>query len=549
MSHKPTPAAHGLCRPDAAQQAPTAHALRESEECLNAIFDASPDAMLISDASGIIVLASRQVEALLGYSASELLGQTIDVLVPQHARHRHAGLREQYLDAPSTRRMGQRREIRALRKDGGECLVEIGLSQVLTSVGMFVATSLRDITRRKAAEDKVREHAERLHHLYEMSPLGIALTDMEGRFLEFNQAFQHICGYPENELKLLDYWALTPRSFAPDEAEQLNSLEQHGRYGPYEKDYVRKDGSVVPVRLNGVLMKARNGKRCIWSIVEDISTQKSNAAEIRQLAFFDQLTGLPNRALLQDRLRCAIVASGRTGSYGALLLIDLDNFKEINDTRGHSTGDVLLTKVADILSQNVRAEDTLSRLGGDEFVLLLSNLGPEASEAALHAKTIAEKMLVALNSRVELGAETHQCTASIGATMFSGHSLAGEEAMKQADLAMYRAKAAGRNTVRFFDPAMEAAMLARAALEADLRSALERKQFVLHYQPQVDGAGRMVGAEALLRWHHPERGIVGPADFIGLAEETGLILPLGLWVLETACVQLARWAQLPLWNT
>jgi diguanylate cyclase (GGDEF)-like protein/PAS domain S-box-containing protein len=523
----------------------TAHALQESGECLNAIFDASLDAMLIVDASGIIVLASRRVEAVLGYTIDELHGQQIDMLVPLRFRADHARLRGSFMAEPSTRVMGHMRQIAALRKDGSECEVEIGLSQVVTSIGTFVACSVRDITQRLLVEESARELERKLRYLFDLSPLGIALTDMSGRFLEFNRALQTICGYSESELKDLDYWALTPPSFRLDEGTQLQELSLNGRYGPYEKEYIRKDGSVVPVRLNGVLMTASTGVQYIWSIVEDISGQMKAEEEIRRLAFFDQLTGLPNRVLLQDRLRCVIAASERSGLYGALLLIDLDNFKAINDTRGHGTGDLFLTKVAEILGKHVRAQDTLSRLGGDEFVLVLPELGLQADAAATRAGAIARKLLHSLHRPVELGADAYQCTASIGVTLLTAHGPSCEDAIMHADLAMYQAKAAGRNTVRFFEPAMEESLKARAAQEADLRIALDQRQFVLHYQAQVGECAGIIGAEALIRWQHPQQGMVAPGDFIGVMEQTGLILPVGLWVLEAACSQLAHWATVP----
>ncbi len=264
--------------------------------------------------------------------------------------------------------------------------------------------------------------------------------------------------------------------------------------------------------------------------------------KINELAFFDPLTGLPNRTLLLDRLRQLMTTSTRDDSYAALLFINLDNFKTINDTLGHDMGDLLLKQAAQRLTMCVPEGDTVARLGGDEFVLALGGLGLNESEAAMGAEIVARKALAALNQAYLLGDGSHRCTASVGATLFKGDLSSIEDLMKQANLAMYKSKAAGRNAFSFFDPDMEAAVMNRAALEKDLRVAVEEKQFLLYYQAQVVGEGRLTGAEVLLRWQHPQRGIVSPAEFIPLAEETGLILPLGLWVLETACTQLAIWA-------
>lgn len=241
-------------------------------------------------------------------------------------------------------------------------------------------------------------------------------------------------------------------------------------------------------------------------------------------------------------MKQAKTASSRSGRYSALLFLDLDNFKTLNDTQGHDIGDALINLVAQRLKTCVREVDTVARLGGDDFVIILASLSEREAEAAMATESFAEKILASVNQPYQLNNASHHCTASIGVTLFKGRQTPVEELMKQADLSMYKAKAAGRNTCHFFDPAMEVAVRERAAMEKDLRTALDDQQFLLHYQAQVTSEQRMIGAEVLVRWQHPQRGMVSPADFIPLAEETGLILPLGHWVLETACIQLARWA-------
>ena len=300
------------------------------------------------------------------------------------------------------------------------------------------------------------------------------------------------------------------------------------------------------VRLKADVQKDADGvAQFVVGIAQDITERKAAEAQIQTLAYFDALTNLPNRRLLMDRLAHAMAASLRHPRKAALLFVDMDNFKVLNDTHGHFMGDQLLQQVAMRLTSCVREGDTVARLGGDEFVVMLEDHSEDLTVATGQARVVAEKVLAVLAQPHQLDNYTHISTSSIGVTLFGDLHESIEEPLKRADMAMYQAKAAGRNTLRFFDPSMQRVIAERASLEQDLRDGLVLGQFSLVYQPQVSIGGKSYGAEALLRWLHPVRGQVSPAEFIPLAEDTGIILPLGQWVLESACAQLAVWADQP----
>jgi diguanylate cyclase (GGDEF)-like protein/PAS domain S-box-containing protein len=322
------------------------------------------------------------------------------------------------------------------------------------------------------------------------------------------------------------------------------ALHNHEVFQDFEMQRERADGTMMWVAISGAPVFDANGVFTGYrGIGRDISDRKRAEADISRLAFYDALTGLPNRRLLMDRLTQALDFSARNVSHGALLFIDLDNFKVLNDTLGHHMGDELLKQVAQRLAQCVRATDTVARLGGDEFVIMLENIGDSPVDAAAQAEMVGKKVLSTLNQDFMVGGNRHHSSPSIGITLFYQHMHTLDELLKRADLAMYQAKNAGRNTLRFYDPEMQAAASARAVLELDMRLGLQRGEFSLHYQPVVDQHATMTGVEALLRWKHPKRGMVPPNEFIPVAEQTGFILQLGEWVLQVACEQLVHWSE------
>ena len=372
------------------------------------------------------------------------------------------------------------------------------------------------------------------------------VTDVNGIILKANRTLTKQTGYSVEEIV-----GQTPRLFKSGHhsADFYAALwETIIRYGSWEGEIWdrRKLGDVYPKWLSIIAIKNEAGNVTHYVGTQtDISERKAAEREISNLVFKDPLTQLPNRRLLQDRLMQALSASERRGNSGALLFIDLDNFKIINDTLGHFVGDLLLQQVAHHLTTCVRECDTVSRIGGDEFVLILEELNQDTLEAATQAEAISENIIATLNQPYHLGIHECRTTASIGITLFNSHQRDIEVLFQQADIAMYQAKKAGRNSMRFFDPKMQESINSLATLEKELRHALKQHQFQLHYQIQVDTEQRPLGAEALIRWIHPERGFVSPAQFIPMAEENGLILPIGLWVLETACERLKAWEQEP----
>ncbi len=517
-------------------------ARRDSEERFRALFNqATVGVAQVDSATGQFVRVNQRYADILGYSPEEMVGMTFQSLThPDDLAADLAQVRRlQSGDVPE-----YRLEKRYIHKDGHEVWGDLTVSSMWASgsaPGHHIAV-VQDITARKRMEENLRANEQRLRSILERLPMGLCLVQDDGLISFRNQRYVQICGYTQEEVPDTDTW--WQRAY-PDAAER-DAIRQrlldtrHLGVIPLAEYTIRcADGKYKPVEISGIFVE---GGRLIT--MQDLSERKAAEEEINQLAYYDPLTRLPNRRLLMDRLQQALATSARHQRSGALLMLDLDNFKTVNETRGHDRGDALLLQVAHRLRGCVHEDDTVARQGGDEFVVVLEDLGDSPEEAAARAEDVGQRILGVLREPYQIDGAAHHSSLSMGVTIYSGTRETVDELLKRADLALYQAKNAGRDTLRFYDPQMQAAVSARATLELDMRVGLAQGQFELYYQPQID-RGRITGAEALLRWRHPRDGFISPAHFIPLAEETGLILPLGEWVLQAACRRLAAWAQQP----
>jgi diguanylate cyclase (GGDEF)-like protein/PAS domain S-box-containing protein len=519
----------------------TKRKLLDSEERFRVLFEHSPFAMVVVEpGSGRILEANDVALELSGYDAGQLARKTLrELTVPEETSEAMARFAEL-----SAGRVDQlRSERRFVHKDGRILITRFAVSTLKDSAGEVsrLICCFSDVTERKLADDRLRESEMRLRTLIEQSPLAISFS-RDGITLEVNAHYLSMFGYAS-----ADEVSGTPllQRIAPSHRAEMQDLIERRRGGlpaptSYETVGLRRDGSEFPLFVSTKRIELADGSLTM-SFLMDFTERKQAEERIRHLAFFDQLTLLPNRELLQDRVNRALSTSARDDRYGALLLLNLDNFKSVNDTVGHAAGDALLQQAAARLSAEVRAGDTLARGDGDEFILLLEDLAAQPLAAAAQAKALGLKMMHAVSGSYALSEGTTHVSCSVGATILAGHRQTTEDLIKQANIALHQAKKSGRNALRFFDPRMQESVSARAALEGELRNALAASQLTLYYQLQVDENGRELGAEALLRWNHPERGLVSPGEFIALAEETHLIVPIGEWVMDAACARLAAW--------
>lgn len=425
------------------------------------------------------------------------------------------------------------------RKDGSRLPVEVYLRAVQSEGRQLLVAVVRDITARVQAETVLRESEERFRVAFNQAAVGLAHVAPNGRWLMVNNKFCEIVGYTRKELLGMHIGDIThPEDALTDLAIAQSMVAGDSEEKTREKRYRHKSGYYIWVNVTSSMVREADGKPKYYStVVEDISRRKQVEEQLLHLANHDALTSLPNRSLLLDRLSQALMFAERSGGQVAVMLIDLDRFKNINDSLGHEAGDKIIMEIARRLSASVSAGDTVARLGGDEFVVIRPDVVREDAVVL-----VAKQILEAMSQPMMIQGHEFYPTGSIGISMFPKDGSDSQALLKNADTAMYRAKDAGRNNFQFYAHEMNSRALDRLTLESGLRRALEREEFVLHYQPQMDlASGRIVGVEALLRWEPPGQAMVFPGDFIPIAEETGLIVPIGEWVLRTACARRKAW--------
>ncbi|MFA6311492.1 MAG: EAL domain-containing protein [Sterolibacterium sp.] len=510
---------------------------RESDLRNRAILETSHDAVVVTDARGVITYANLAVEQVFGRTPEELIGSEVFMLYPERVRKTHFDAMIRYLTNGVLDKGWQSIETWALQKSGKEFPVELSVNYIRLPNGDMFAGFFRDLTaRREMLEDlRLRNRA------IESASEAIMISDAQAYdhpTIYVNPAFERLTGYAMDEALGRNGRILLDNEVGQQQTDALRHLLKEGREGTVVLKCFRKNGDVFWNELS--VSPVRNSQGTVThsiSIFKDVTERKREEESLVRNAQYDGLTGLPNGILFLDRLQHAISSALRHERMVGVLFIDIDHFKTVNDTFGRNSGDRVLLEAAQRLLGGLRDGDTVARLGSDEFVLLLDELEREDD-----IEPLAERIMSSMSKAFMVEGQEIFISASIGASVFPRDGEDGQELIRNADLAMYRAKQYGRNIFQAFSEDMQSNITQRMTMDANLRRALERDELVLHYQPQLNLAnGRIVGAEALIRWVHPELGMVSPIQFIPLAEESGLIVPIGEWVIDTACRQVRLW--------
>jgi len=541
-----------LCRAHDAQEVAAAErqtqlqrSLSQAEDLFKQLTELSPIGFL-SSCDGVVIDANHALLAMLGLTHIEELKSRpmLEFIAPEQ--------RELVAQKVRRRMSGQAVEstyqTMGLRKDASQFPMLVSARRLDTAAGVRTLAFIVDLTDLKRNEQALSAANAMLNTVLEAVPMRIFWKDAQLRYLGCNASFAHDAGFKmPSELVGKDDtqmgWHAQASMYQADDRRVMTEGKASLHF---EEPQSTPDGRQIWLRTSKVPLRDADGRIMgVLGIYDDITEQKLAEERIHELAYFDALTKLPNRVLLQDRLIQAMAASARSGHHAALMMLDLDDFKNLNDSKGHELGDRLLIEVARRLTAEVRDFDTVARFGGDEFAVVLENLGNQPQEAAQQAERLAEKLRCKMEEPFRIEELSVRITASFGITLFMDHQHSHNALLQHGESAMYQAKQSGRNAVRFFDPAMQVEFEARLALIEDLNHAQELQQLRIYFQPQVTATGQVTGAEVLMRWQHPTRGLVSPAEFIPLAEETGQIVTMGLWVLKAACEQLKRWQHNP----
>ena len=524
---------------DITAQKQAEQALRDSEERYRNLFENANDVIYTMDLAGRYTSVNKVGEQVTGYSQAELCRMNFSQLVAPEHLALSRGMMERKLTGGEATTFY---EIEIVNRTGERVLLEVS-TQLIYQHGRPVGVQgiARDITERKRAEAALRESEERYRELFENANDIVYTHDLKGNFTSLNKTGERVTGYTRAEAVELNMAQVVAPEYLQMAREMIGRKQAASESTIYELEIIAKDGGRVPLEISTRLIFQDGRPVGVQGIARDITERKQADERLRQHALSDALTGLPNRVLFTDHLHLAVEQARRHPDQRfAVLFLDLDRFKMINDSLGHTVGDQLLIAIARQLESCLRAGDTVARLGGDEFAILLNDI--EHFDDAIR---VAERVLRELKLPFNLDGHEVFTTASIGIALSNNRYETAEAVLRDADTAMYRAKAEGKARYEVFDMVMHARVVALLQLENDLRRAIEREEFCLHYQPIVALTdGRVTGFEALVRWQHPERGLVQPAEFIPVAEETGLIIPLGRWVLRAACAQMKLWQAL-----
>lgn len=512
--------------------------LEASEEKFASLFQGSPDPICVSRVrDGEFIEVNPSFCSTFGWDADDIIGRSSH----QIRFWSDQGMRERLFEQLMRDHSLQNVEVPFFTRDGQTINCTVASRLIWVERQLCILSTFRDVTRRLQAEAELKASQEKFSKAFHSSPDAITITERDsGRYIEVNEGFHRLTGYRPDEV--LGQTAMGINIWA-DPEERLNmiaALQRDGFVHHLEMRGRHRDGTVKTVDVSVERIEL-GGVDCLLLTARDTSELREAEARIQHLAYHDALTNLPNRALLMDRLKQQIALLQRHNLRGALMFLDLDHFKHINDSLGHPVGDAILQMVTARLEASVRQEDTVARLGGDEFVVLLTGLEGSRLETARQVRQLAEKLRDLLAEPMLLDGHRLQITPSIGIALIPDDGATPDDLLKRADIAMYRAKDAGRNTVQLFHASMQKAASERLRLESGLRMAIARREFSLHYQPQIDSRDlRIVGAEALLRWEHPTLGPQSPASFIRVLEDSGLIVEVGHWVIEEACRTCAR---------